>query len=193
MLTASRIRTPAFSIAILLSALAVGPEARADFLYGQTLSVAVQDAALSPALLLPPVQFVVNNTVELGISNHTNIGNFDLEVDDTSITFTYSQTANFSTASFNGYVFQAISAALPGFGGISVDAATTLAGFDASRLSYDSKTFDINVSGLSAGVGTVLKLDVQPAATTPEPSSLILTACGLVGLAGLARNRRRPA
>ena len=175
----------------VLSIAAVGSPARAGFLEGQSMSVQIQDAAITPALLLGPVPFVVNDTVEVGVANTPNVGTFNLEVDDNTITFTYTQVANFSTASFNGYVFRALSALTPAFGSITVDSATTLAGFDNSRLSFDSSTFNINVSGLSAGVGTVLKLDVQPAAMVPEPSSLMLAGLGMIALGGAARARTR--
>jgi PEP-CTERM motif len=169
----------------------MGSEAEAGFLLGQTLSLTVQDT--NRTAILGPISFVVNDTVEIGVNNSPIVVDFNLEVDDNTITFTYTQAAQFDTATFNGYIFKAISTSLPSFGSISIDPATTLAGFKASDLSLDSTDFFVNVSGLTAFTGTVLKLDVAPVpSAVPEPSSLAL--CGIAGLAGaglgVARLRR---
>ena len=86
-----------------------------------------------------------------------------------------------------------MSPGIPPFGSITVDPATTLAGFNSSYLSLDSTDFYINVSGLEAFTGTVLKLDVAPASAIPEPSSLVLAGLGLLLIGGISAARRRPA
>jgi len=171
---------------------AAGSEAKAGFLYGQTMSFSVYDSN-RPATV-GPYQFVVNNTVELGVNTSPAVP-VNIEVDDTTITFTYTGSAAFNGPNFNGYIFAAVSPTLPAFGSIMIDPATTLANFKASDLSFDSTHFYINVASLSESTGTVLKLDVGPVASAvPEPSSLVL--CGIAGLTwvGVARlRRRRPA
>ena len=96
------------------------------------------------------VQFVVNDTVEVGVANYPTVVSFNLEVTDNTITFTYTEFDFFNTASFNGYILTAISPGIPAFGSITVDPATTLAGFNSSDLGLDSKDFYVNVSGLEA-------------------------------------------
>jgi hypothetical protein len=182
------------ALALGISSLMAGSRAEAGFLLGNVLSFEIEDTITNPPSTFGPIQFLVNNTVELGVNTAPAVP-VNIEVDDTTITFTYTSAANFNAASFNGYIFTAISPALPPFGSITIDPATTLAGFNASDLSLDSTHFFINVAGLSTGVGTVLKLDVAPAGTAvPEPSSLAL--CGIAGLTCLATaraRRKRPA
>jgi PEP-CTERM motif len=127
-------------------------------------------------------------------TNTSPIVSFNIEVTENTIIFTYTQAALFDTASFNCYIFTAISPGIPPFGSITVDLATTLAGFNSSDLSLDSKHFNVNVSGLEAFSGTVLKLDVAPAVSSvPEPSSLVLIGLGLLVIGGVYTARRRRA
>ena len=168
------------------STLVGGTRAQADFLFGQTLSISVQDTN-RPTSTVGPINFVVNNSAAIGVSTGPIVG-FTLAATDNTLTLTYSQSGAFDTATFNGYIFQPVSAGVPAFGSISIDPATTLAGFTASRLSLDSNHFYVNVSGLSASSGSVLKLDVKP---VPEPSSLALTGLGLLVLVGSIFRTRR--
>ena len=163
------------------------------FLEGQTLSLEIKDTITTPPTIWGPDQFVVNDTVEIGVANSSPVVSFNMEVTNNTIMFTYTEAAFFNAASFNGGIFTAISPGTPAFGSITIDPATTLAGFNASDLSLDSTHFYINVAGLETFAGTVLKLDVAPAVSSvPEPSSLVLAGLGLLVIGGISRARRRP-
>jgi hypothetical protein len=186
-------RSLGLAVALGVSSLMAGTEAEAGFLLGQTMSFEILDNITTPASTYGPIQFLVNNTVELGVSTVPAVS-VNIEVDDNTITFTYPGASGFNAAGFNGYIFAAISPTLAPFGSITIDPATTLVGFKASDLSFDSKDFYVNVAGLSETAGTVLKLDVAPAApAVPEPSSLAL--CGIAGLTwlGIVRLGRKRA
>ena len=47
---------------------------------------------------------MVNDTVEIGVNNYPNVVSFNMEVTNNTITFTYTETALFDTAAFNGYI-----------------------------------------------------------------------------------------
>jgi hypothetical protein len=114
-----------------------------------------------------------------------------MEVTNNTITFTYTESSGFNAASFNGSILKAISPGIAAFGSITVDPATTMAGFNSSDLSLDSTHFYINVAGLAVSTGTVLKLDVAPAVSSvPEPSSFVLGRIGLFVIGGIASARR---
>lgn len=177
-----------FGISVLMG----GSPVHAGFLEGQTLSLEIKDTITNPPSTWGPAQFVVNDTVEIGVSNSAPAVSFNLEVTDNTITFTYTETSGFNAASFNGYIFTAISPEIPAFGSITVDPATTLAGFTSADLSLDSTHFYVNVAGLEEQAGTVLKLDVDPdVSSVPEPPSLVLAGLGLLLIGGVSAARRK--
>ena len=163
--------------------LAASPGASADYLYGKQLSVQVFEPT-SNSPLGQPVIFTANGTNEVELSGNAPGGfivNVNLIVSDTTIEFIYKQSGFFTPAMFNGYVFKAISPDIPAFTSLTVNPATTLAGFDSSRISFTSNQIDLNVQSLSSSVGTVLKLDlvVTPNAV-PEPASIALLCLGVL-------------
>lgn len=171
--------------------LAASPRAGADFLQGKQLSVQVYFPDMNTPVGTPQV-FTANGTSEVELSGSAPGGfivDVSLIVSDTTIEFIYKQAAGFTAASFNGYVFKDVSTDIPAFTALAVDPATTLSGFGAGRISFTSNQINVNVEGLSASVGTVLKLDLTVAAPVPEPASVALLGAGLVPAAVLARRR----
>jgi hypothetical protein len=177
-----------FAILSILATLVSGSHAQADFLFGRQLSLDITDTNQDPATVFS-TQFLVDNTVEVS-TNQQSLVNFDLDVSDTNIKFTYTTAGSFDTSAFNGYVFKPVSVGTPAFGSITVNPETTLAGFNSSMLTFDSTTYSVNVSGLTTAFGSVLSLDVSP---VPEPSSLISLGLGACYLVGYARRRRKTA
>lgn len=94
-----------------------------------------------------------------------------------------------NAASFNGIV---LTAAEPlGLSGATVDAGSTLAGFDASRVTLTSDQIELNWGGLSYHDGTVLAVSFA-AEPVPEPASLAVLGVGLLGLGLGMVGRRKP-
>lgn len=83
---------------------------------------------------------------------------------------------------FSGWVLTDILGMIDRFAAVSIDAATTLPGLDASRLSFTNDTIALNWQGLSfeAGMRVVLNVATLP---MPEPGSLPLLGAALLGIA----------
>ena len=187
------VRSSIVSAALVgVALLAAPPRAGADFLQGKQLSVQVYFPDLNSPVGTPQV-FTANGTNEVNFGGAAPGGFIvavGLIVSDTTIEFDYKQASGFTNATFNGYVFKDVSTDIPAFTSLAVDPATTLAGFGASRISFTSNQINVNVAGLAANVGTVLKLDLTVAAPVPEPASVALLGLGVIPAAALARRRR---
>lgn len=112
-------------------------------------------------------------------------------VDISSTQIEYGQTRGtvYSSGSFNGLHFFDELSLLADIVGVSVNAATSLVGFDSSRVSFDANNIYINMVNLSASVAHSVIVDVQ-FANIPEPGTLALLGLGLAGV-GFARRRKQ--
>jgi hypothetical protein len=108
-------------------------------------------------------------------------------VNNDSIVTDYGGTA--FGAAFNGFRLTVVGPD-PGITGVTID-PTSIAGFDASRLSFTSNSIAENLQGLAGKGASSIILDVRfAAASVPEPPGLAMAALGLLLVAGWARSRR---
>ena len=129
-----------------------------------------------------------------------NVGSFldyfDIIVDDNSITFDYSRhngTTTWSPSGLslaptisNGIAINMLSG--PAFQSVTIDGATNLAGFNASRFSFTGNQIQVDWADLTFDSRTIVKFDINTA-PVPEPETYALMLAGL-GLVGFAARRK---
>ena len=115
----------------------------------------------------------------------------------TQVTFTFGTGGvAFPSTTFIGYVLSETGLLPATITGVSV-ASSTVSGFDASRVSFDSTDIFANFQFLPAlnGQAVTLNFTTSALSSTPEPSSVAafgFTALGIGGLMLRARKRRLP-
>lgn len=77
---------------------------------------------------------------------------------------------------------------IPDFTSVAINAATNMAGFDASRITFDANNIWVNWQGLPYDTNTIVSLDVNGGSDVPEPSTMLLVGLGAVAI--LASRRR---
>ncbi|WP_165585332.1 PEP-CTERM sorting domain-containing protein [Roseococcus sp. SYP-B2431] len=138
-----------------------------------------------------PVTFLVGGGVETqaNIEGVTGIAvNFSASALSLLLT-TILDGPTWASVPFNGPVFTAT--APLGISGVSVNATTTMAGFDASRVAFTGSDIRIDWGGLSYTNGTVVALDFT-FVPVPEPATIALLGFGLLALGAAARGRAAP-
>jgi hypothetical protein len=182
--------TSVLSLAVLVAGIT---PARASFISAE-MTASYQYPTLgtiyAPATWAPPT-FVVGAGVET-LANIEGVTNIAVDFSSASLSLlltTVLDSPTWGSVAFNGPVFTAT--APLGISSASVNAATTMAGFDVSRISYTGNEIRIDWNGLSYGNGTAVVVDFTFVAV-PEPATLALLGFGLLTMAAVARRRREP-
>lgn len=97
-------------------------------------------------------------------------------------------SCSFSSSAFNGASFFDVFASIDPITNVTIDAATTLPGFNASRITFDANHIDINYQSLPISANYVVVMNVEFGGQVPEPGTLALLG---LGMAGLALRRRK--
>lgn len=179
-----------FTLAASLAAAALPAPAEAG-LIGKQLDAAYYDHDMSTPY--PPASFTPSSfTVGAGqetIGDVEGVTQLLVDFSDRSLTITLQTilpNPTWKNEAFNGIIFT--SPGPLGITGATVDPATTMTGFDNSRVSFDSDQIFVNWSGLSYGNGTVVRIDFAP---VPEPATMAVLGAGLLGLAAVRRRSGR--
>ena len=167
-----------------LAVLAHAP-AHAQGLNGQMVNVTI----LSPDKATVYENEGTQTVASAGTTFLDTHGNTTTTVTPGQVVFTFISTGTFGEATFNGFQIAETGGAPATITGVSLDSSSNLSGFDASRISFDTKDVFANVQGLSFVQGHNVTLDLSflpptPAAV-PEPSATLTFALAALGLGGL--------
>ena len=162
-------------------------EAHAGFI-GQTMSASYRVPTVndiySQATWTPPT-FTVGSGEET-VGNIEDVTALHVDFTDSKLLITLNtilSTPTWNIDAFNGPVFTANAPLY--ISGASIDPATTMSGFDVSRVTWTGDSILLNWNGLSYIDGTVVAVDF----TVPEPRSLAVMGVALIGLC-MIRYRR---
>lgn len=117
------------------------------------------------------------------------IGSLDVTANQIIVEFSHSSV--FGSAAFSGWVLTDIFGMIDSFTSVTIDAATSMVGLDASRLSFTADAIALNWQGLSFDADTRVVLNVLTGSgpiPIPEPGSLPLLAVALLGIAFIRRH-----
>lgn len=142
-----------------------------------------------------PPTFAVGAGVETSIDVESVV-QVSADFSDLSLRLTFAtilSNPTWTDAAFNGPVFNVIGGGPLDLLDVQLSPASTMADFDASRVSFDATGLAVNFAGLSYVDGTVVELLFTSAsAPIPLPGTVTLVGLGL-GLAGIAVAGRRRA
>jgi len=132
----------------------------------------------------------------------TVVGGFPINMDisDNNILIDFSPenaSTSWTASPFNGFQLFDINNTISAITSVTVNGATTMAGFTSSDISFDANNIYVNWAGLAIAPTTIVSLDVgfADAAPVPEPSTifaggLLALPFGLQGIRWL-RNRKQ--
>jgi hypothetical protein len=109
---------------------------------------------------------------------------------DTALTITLpglSGATNYAGAGFNGIWLTDIFGTIDAFTSVTVNGLTNVAGFDASRISFDANNIWLNFQGLPVDPDSIMKVDIN--GSVPEPASWALLIVGFALMGGALRRR----
>ena len=162
-------------------------------LIGQTLSAQYYyPDTSSPYGLAPfaPPSFVVGSGVET-IGDVEGVTSLIVDFSDSALILTLNTVLpapTWSPSSFNGPIFTS-STALNLLSATNTG-ATTLVGFDNSRISFNATQLFLNWQGLSYRNGDIVNIAFETITDVPEPMSLALLGLGVV-IMGVYNRRGR--
>lgn len=124
-----------------------------------------------------PSSIVVKDEVEIA-NIVDNIASLDIS--DTNLLLDFTRTNQLGgDVAFNGFVLTDLNKTIPNFTSVTINAISTLAGFDRSRIDFDANTIRINFVGLSFRSDDILSLDVT---AVPEQTTIALLGLGLLSV-----------
>lgn len=121
-------------------------------------------------------------------ANFDYFGYYDVVVGGDYLTYTSNANGyTWTDSAFNGPVLTDLNTT---FTSAAIDASSTLAGFDASRLTFDTNHIYVNMHGL--GLAGYLKINFETGSSdVPEPASIALMLAGLAGAAAVRRKKSK--
>jgi hypothetical protein len=136
--------------------------------FGKNIRLEVFSPTLDDPVSLP-MDEVVSDRVEFNDlpeneTNGANLIDVEVNVNNTSILFDYSDSApskKFSSGRFNGYVFSDKSNSLPAIKDVSINEAVTTLGITSEDISFTKNSIKLNVEGLEFNPDTFAKLDIE--------------------------------